>query len=108
MRVLCLEDNDLADAIVEDGGWDSICMDDIATPGSFWLNPPHPRDDKSNTVDPEQVMEMLESKSQESKSQQQHQGDANSSKQRSDVVLGDSMMMSDDELKAILADMDPL
>jgi hypothetical protein len=104
MRVLCLEDNDLADAIVEDGGWDSICVDDIATPGSFWLNPPHPRDDESNAVDPEQVMEMLESKS-----RQQHQGDANSSKQRSDVVLGDdSLMMSDDQLRAILADMDPL
>jgi beta-phosphoglucomutase-like phosphatase (HAD superfamily) len=58
MRVLCLTDNDLADGILLD--WESICMDDIATPGSFWLNPPHPRDDESNGVDPELVMETYE------------------------------------------------
>jgi hypothetical protein len=51
MRVICWTDNALADAVVDvvDFG-----LDDIATPGSFWLNPPHPRDDDGNKVDPEQ------------------------------------------------------
>lgn len=53
-RVVCLEDNDLADAVVD--GID-FWLDDIATPGSFWLNPPHPKDDQGNKVDPEWLVE---------------------------------------------------
>ncbi|KAL3939289.1 MAG: hypothetical protein SGARI_001425, partial [Bacillariaceae sp.] len=31
-RVMCLNDNALADAVIDDD-WETICMDDIATPG---------------------------------------------------------------------------
>jgi beta-phosphoglucomutase-like phosphatase (HAD superfamily) len=59
MRVVSINpDDDLADAVLmdyddNDSGHVSmhITVDDIATPGSFWLNPPHPRDDFGNRVD---------------------------------------------------------
>ena len=100
MRVLSLNDNDLADGIVD--GWDTICMDDIATPGSFWLNPPHPRDDESNSVDPELVMLAYENNSNKSPSSTREK------KEVDDSVVLDDAMMSDDQLSAILADLDPL
>jgi hypothetical protein len=56
MQAICLNDNPLADAVL-DLDWSSIRMDDIATPGSFWLNPPHPKDDDGNRVDVEAVIE---------------------------------------------------
>lgn len=92
MRVLCLTDNALADAVIDDGDfWANIYMDDIATPGSFWLNPPHPRDDEGNGVDPLLVMERCE---------------------REGVVAGadttEEDEANDDYLATILADMDPL
>ena len=58
MRILCLEDTTtsddddddfLADAIIND--YQNLYLEDIATPGSFWLNPPYPRDDEGNKVD---------------------------------------------------------
>jgi hypothetical protein len=57
MRVVRLlvqesDDDHLADAVVEEIDFN---VDDIATPGSFWLNPPHPRDDEGNRVDPAEV-----------------------------------------------------
>jgi hypothetical protein len=51
MRVLCLQDNDLADAIIDD--YYNLYLEDVATPGSFWLNPPYARDDEGNKVDAE-------------------------------------------------------
>jgi hypothetical protein len=58
MRVVSFNSNDdLADAVLMN--YDDIdnrhvsmhiSVDDIATPGSFWLNPPHPRDDFGNRV----------------------------------------------------------
>jgi beta-phosphoglucomutase-like phosphatase (HAD superfamily) len=111
MRVVCRissspesdNDNDLADAMVD--GWDDISVDDIATPGSFWLNPPHPKDDEGNAVDPHAVMLAYE--------QQQQQGnDPASSKIETHLMLQeekeDDPIMNDDQLAAILADMDPL
>ena len=93
-----MNDNDLADAVVD--GWNGLYMDDIATPGSFWLNPPHPRDDQGNKVDPEQVMAELEKAS------------GGESEKGVDTHLqstqGTSDDLSDDSLAAILADIDPL
>ena len=47
--------DDLADGVVESLGsnddWETITLDDISTPGSFWLNPPNPRDDDGNRID---------------------------------------------------------
>lgn len=60
MRVLCFEDNDLADAIIDDY---DLYLEDVATPGSFWLNPPYPRDDEGNKVDFFEMMERMEQKS---------------------------------------------
>ena len=58
MRVISLVDNHLADAVIDEI---DVYLDDIATPGSFWLNPPHPRDDEGNRVDIFSVIENLES-----------------------------------------------
>jgi hypothetical protein len=103
MRVLCLTDGDnpLADAIVN--GWDEFTVDDIATPGSFWLNPPHPRDDHSNGVDPELVMLAYEKLTNQETSRTGEMLNG----QDKNVMLDDAMM-SDDQLRAILADMDRL
>lgn len=99
MRVLCMTDNALADAVIDDGGWSSIVMDDIATPGSFWLNPPHPRDDEGNAVDPLVVMERYESQGSKSSLARSDGGD--------DTITQEGAL-DDDYLAAILADMDPL
>lgn len=58
-RVMSLEDNDLADGVV--GEWSEIGIDDISTPGSYWLNPPFgPKDDVGNKVDLFEVITMYE------------------------------------------------
>lgn len=95
MRCLCLgyDDDGLADAVVDDFSWDSIYMDDIATPGAYWLNPPHPKDDFGNAVDPEAVMNAYENQEEtDMMARQQEEGDE----------------LSEDQLAAILADIDPL
>lgn len=88
-RCISKLDNDLADAVVEE--WDEIAVDDIATPGSFWLNPPHPKDDEGNRVDIYQLMDYdkVESKTIETESTP-------------------PFSMGDDELSRILADLDTL
>ncbi|GAX22521.1 hypothetical protein FisN_14Hh143 [Fistulifera solaris] len=92
MRVVRLlldsHDNDtLADVVV--GEVVDFSIDDIATPGSFWLNPPHPRDDLGNRVDPYEI-----------------------AFQRLDCVDDElppnGGELNDDELQRILADIDPL
>jgi hypothetical protein len=59
MRVISMNmDDHLADAVlmeIDDDDSDNnvsinLSVDDIATPGSYWLNPPHPRDDNVNQV----------------------------------------------------------
>lgn len=91
MRVMCFRDNDLADAIVD--AFD-FYLDDIATPGSFWLNPPHPRDDEGNTVYVEDLINEFETPGGEK--EQRSGGDSEAPDD------------TDDELKRILADMAPL
>lgn len=92
MRVMCFNDNELADAIVD--SYD-FYLDDIATPGSFWLNPPHPRDDEGNKVDVEDLIEQLD------RDKLIEGGDPEGS-----ATAGDDT--EDDELQRILADMAPL
>lgn len=95
MRVIRLlldtdTDDHLADAVVGDNV--DFSIDDIATPGSFWLNPPHPRDDWGNRVDPFEI------------AAQQLTAEK--------IILGDKPVggeeMSDDDLLRMLADIDPL
>lgn len=90
-RVVCQTDNALADAIVDE--WDELCIDDVATPGSYWLNPPHPKDDDGNRVDVYDIMEYYES-NQESPSK------AGATTQ--------PPAMNDDEMARILADLDSI
>lgn len=102
MRVLCLTDTPLADAVIVHD-WSTIYMDDIATPGSFWLNPPHPRDDESYRVDVEMVIQAYEQQQQ----QQQHDSEVGTTPVlgAADVASGE---LSDAELAKLLADIDPL
>lgn len=53
------EGDDLADAVLSPTEVQALWLEDLATPGSFWLNPPHPRDQDGNRVDPEQVVASL-------------------------------------------------
>ena len=41
------------DAVGEDGDTWALRLDDLSTPGSYWLNPAMPRDLEGNSVDPE-------------------------------------------------------
>lgn len=103
MRVICLTDNDIADAVV-DSLEDIESVDDIATPGSFWLNPPYARDDQNNKVDPLEVMGKYEH-------QQQREADHdhdNGGNPNNAAVASQDMADDDDEIARILADMDSL
>ena len=82
--------------------WESINMDDIATPGSFWLNPPIPKDDDGNGVN---VLSIIESyRSAEGEKQEQSPSTTND-----DIPFSlDADEEDDDHLRAILKDMDPL
>lgn len=90
-RVMCTTDNDLADAIVDE--WEDLCIDDVATPGSYWLNPPHPRDDDGNRVDVYEIMDYYERKHNDDSSLQ--------------TPLPPTAM-DGDEMSRILADLDSI
>ena len=94
MRVMSFSDNDLADAIIDSF---DFYLDDIATPGSFWLNPPHPRDDEGNKVYVEDLIDEFETKKRD---------DTGIVKDQNKSMESDEV--DDDELKRILADMAPL
>jgi hypothetical protein len=102
MRVLCLTDNALADAVLDDD-WSTLYMDDIATPGSFWLNPPHPRDDESNGVDVESVIQAYEQRFEDGGAESQAEMSLSASE-----IIPDDDQFSDAELAKLLADIDPL
>jgi hypothetical protein len=103
MRVICLHDNDISDAVVD--SWEDIgSLDDIATPGSFWLNPPHARDDQNNSVDPLEVMLQYEQETTVSDLQEGGNVPIESQDSIDDSVAVEDM--PDDELARILADMD--
>jgi hypothetical protein len=91
MRVISVEQSDeLADAVLFQDEID-FWLDDIATPGSFWLNPPHPRDDQGNKVDPYTMVDVYKRRG---------AADSAAGEETSDL--------DDDEFKAILADLAPL
>lgn len=104
MRVMAVDMNDeLADAALLDATVIDFGVDDIATPGSFWLNPPHPRDDAGNRVDPYELVQ--------TESQAQQDASRSSSSDRSDHTSdeGESAPPLDEEdLESILADLAPL
>ena len=95
-RAICFEDNPLADAIVDEI---DFWLDDIATPGSFWLNPPTPKDDEGNRVDPEALVDVF--------LHQQENREENLPLQGETAANGLDGM-DDGELQRILGDMAPL
>lgn len=83
-------------------------VDDIATPGSFWLNPPHPRDDDGNKVDPYELVERYHSAATIANGAAATDAQDNTQlaaavKEATVRAVGD-----DDFLDAILADLAPL
>ena len=100
MRVVSIldvgnEEDPLADAVVDEIHFG---IDDVATPGSFWLNPPHPRDDEGNKVDPYELVEWYSSN---------NTGEEEGSNQP-EAAASKTATMDDDEFDAILADLAPL
>ena len=108
MRVISMNTDDrLADAVLTDPDDDddrknvsiNLSVDDIATPGSYWLNPPHPRDDDGNQVlDPYDILKTTASSS------FRGQNSIHDSISYANVEPDDD----DDYLRAILADIAPL
>ena len=107
-----MTNNELADALVDHI---DFYLDDIATPGSFWLNPPPgTRDEEGNQID---VLEMMEyyyqQEQQNPNTNAPHDNnnaattvdDATSAADASDIASDE---VSDEELRRILADMDSL
>ena len=102
MRVLCFRDNDLADAILDDPHSIDVYLDDIATPGSFWLNPPNPQDEEGNKVDIHELIEYYSN-------QQSPDSDSATEPQPSIETASEAQEeMGDDEMQRILADLSPL
>ena len=95
----------LCDAVIDTFGNDnprdlqSITLDAISTPGDFWLNPPSPRDDMGNAVSVDEIVELFRSERVESKTASKNANDE-------DAVAGNDNDMSEEEMKAILADLD--
>lgn len=106
MRVLCLEDTggdgDLADAMIYD--YQNLYLEDVATPGSFWLNPPYPRDDEGDKVDILYDLTMMND------SGDNTIDDDDISVESGDVDSNElsSSKAEKDMLQAILDDLDPL
>lgn len=106
MRVLCFADNDLADAIVDEF---DFYLDDIATPGSFWLNPPHPRDDQGNKVYVKDLIDEFEMAAAAAAAAVSPTScEENVALSLLETQSDPNDEMDDDEIKRILADMAPL
>ena len=140
MRVLCFHDNDLADAILHSSSSSSYDMkvqdeeeehdymidfylDDIATPGSYWLNPPNPRDDQGNQVDVYDLIVSYHDDHHDTHKKQQElvndnttmdsaitssSSSSNEDDESEKKEEEDDDELNDDELQRILADLSPL
>lgn len=110
MRVIYVESNgtcdaeDLVDGVVssigEENDWDIVTLDSISTPGSFWLNPPSPRDNDGNQVNPDDVVQEFIEKRLFSKNVQS----VNEKKKEIET----QPEIDEDFLSQVLADMDPI
>ena len=115
MRVLFLEPEglgtsdaeDLADAIVTglgaDDDWEIVLLDDIATPGSYWLNPPVGKDEAGNRVN---LVALCDAFWQARSGRGESAAESPTSLLTLDDKSDDSM--SEDEMAKILADLDGL
>jgi hypothetical protein len=98
------EHDDLADAVLSLDDVQSLWLEDLATPGSFWLNPPHPRDEHGNRVNPDRLVAIMERANQESDRDARRV--PNESSPEESFVLGETE--DESEIRRILADLSPL
>ena len=111
LPVLIKDDEDaisLCDAVIDSFGSDNtreiqpISLDAISTPGDYWLNPPNPRDDHGNAVAIDEIVEFFRAE-----------------REMEDVISDSGCVivdndddvdeeMSEDDITAILADLDAI
>ena len=100
----------LADAVFFGIGGAEFTLDELTTPGAFWLNPPLPRDEHGNKyvdiesdgVAPQAPGEAVKA------TPSPNFAEGGESEAFSPVSLSGSDDIDDDELRRILADMDDL
>mmetsp|Transcript_12503 Transcript_12503/g.27727 ORF Transcript_12503/g.27727 Transcript_12503/m.27727 type:complete len:427 (-) Transcript_12503:99-1379(-) len=106
---------DLADAIVpglgSDDDWEVVSLDDIATPGSYWLNPPVSRDEDGNRVNLIALCSAFQDARSTNATTESSSGKARDdavSTSTKDTPIAAAEDMSEDEMARILADLDAL
>ncbi len=118
MRVMYLEDGclgsctaeDVSDGIIDTLGtendWEMVTMDDISTPGSFWLNMAQPKDESGNRVNAFDVVDYY--RKLRTKSEDDVETDVQSSQDSNHAMQMEAEELDEDEIQKILADLDPL
>ena len=116
MRVLLIadsnnnqEDDVPADAIIDetlgtDQDWSMITLDDVSTPGSFWLNMAQPRGQNGDRIDTFQIIQQYADQRSSQQQQNTDQDETSTEQQNHD----DDDELDEDELAKILADLDTL
>ena len=98
----------LCDAVIDSFGNDNareiqtISLDAISTPGDYWLNPPNPRDDVGNAVAVDEIVEYFRRE----REMDDVLSDSGCAVASTDTV--DEEIISEDEMAAILADLDAI
>eukprot|EP00986_Skeletonema_menzelii_P011696 scaffold6111_cov130-Skeletonema_menzelii.AAC.10 len=98
----------LCDAVIDSFGNDNareiqtISLDAISTPGDYWLNPPNPRDDVGNAVAVDEIVEYFRRE----REMDDVLSDSGCAAASTDTV--DEEIISEDEMVAILADLDAI
>mmetsp|Transcript_23826 Transcript_23826/g.33310 ORF Transcript_23826/g.33310 Transcript_23826/m.33310 type:complete len:308 (-) Transcript_23826:260-1183(-) len=109
MRVFSIgTESDLADAVADDFGF---YLDEIATPGSFWINTSNPRDDEGNKVDTSEIIDWYESQITMENSEKNQEGNHIILETSPSLIPGEDEAeepLDEDEIARILADLDSL
>jgi len=98
----------LCDAVIDSFGNDNareiqpVSLDAISTPGDYWLNPPNPRDDMGNAVAVDEIVEYFRSE------REMKDAMSDSGCVVVDIDAAADEEISEDEMAAILADLDAI
>jgi hypothetical protein len=102
---------DLADGIVQTLGteedWQIVTIDDISSPGSFWLNMMQPKDAQGLRVNTEDVIQEFMDR----RIRERYLEEGSKSEEESDVFMEDQIEggePGEEDLARILADLDPI